>query len=307
MHFNRRQFICTSGFALGATLLPAPAGLRPVGLQNLLAPAGEMKTLRNNVGIFTERGGTIAWMIDNQGIVVVDTQFPDTAPHLIEEIRKQNERKIDLLINTHHHGDHSGGNIAFKGIVEKVVAHQNSKASQQRVAIANKTEDKQLYPDTTYDGQWSQKVGNETITLRYFGAGHTNGDSFIHFENANVVHCGDLMFNRRFPFVDRSSGANIENWVKALGKAQKTFGKDTIYVFGHAAEGFPVTGTREDLKAMQNYLSRLLKFVKKEIKAGKSKEDILKATAIPGAPEWKGQGIERSLTAAYEEVVEGRK
>jgi len=302
MHFNRRQFLQTSSFALGATLLPTQQLFK-----NLLAPAGEMKILRNNVGIFTERGGTIAWMIDKQGIVVVDTQFPDTAPHLIEEIRKQSDRKIDLLINTHHHGDHSGGNIAFKGIVEKVVAHQNSKASQERVAIAGKTEDKQLYPDTTYTGFWSQPVGNEIIGLRYFGAGHTNGDSFVHFENANVVHCGDLMFNRRFPFIDRSSGANIENWIKALGKARKAYDKDTIFVFGHAAEGFPVTGTREDLKAMQNYLSKLLKFVKKEIKAGKTKEQLAevgKYTLIPGAEEWKGQGIERGLTAAYEELTE---
>ncbi|MDX1940180.1 MAG: MBL fold metallo-hydrolase [Saprospiraceae bacterium] len=303
MQLNRRQFLQTSGFALGASLLPSQELLK-----NLFAPAGEMKTLRNNVGIFTERGGTIAWMIDNQGIVVVDTQFPDTAPHLIEEIRKQSERKIDLLINTHHHGDHSGGNIAFKGIVEKVVAHQNSKANQERVAKANNSADKQLFPDTTYDTQWSQKVGNETITMRYFGPGHTNGDSFIHFENANVVHCGDLMFNRRFPFIDKTSGANIKNWITALKKARKTFDKDTIFVFGHAGEGFEVTGSMADLKGMENYLSSLLKYAKKEIKAGKTKEQFTttKLEFIPGAPEWKGQGVERSLTSVWEELVEGK-
>lgn len=304
MHFNRRQFLQTSSFALGATLLPSQQFLK-----HLLAPAGEMKLLRNNVGIFTERGGTIAWMIDKQGIVVVDTQFADTAPHLIEEIKKQSERKIDLLINTHHHGDHTGGNIAFKGLVNKVVAHQNSKANQERAAIAAKSEDKQLYPDTTYDGFWSEPVGNEIIALRYFGAGHTNGDSFVHFENANVVHCGDLMFNRRFPFIDRTSGASVENWIKALGKARKAFDKDTIFVFGHAGEGLPVTGTREDLKAMQNFLSKLLKYTKQQIKAGKTKEQFLaaKPDLIPGAEEWKGQGIERGLTAAYEELTEGKK
>ena len=140
---HRRQFLQTSSFAIGSTLLPA------AWLQQLLAPAGEMKTLRNNVGIFTERGGTIAWMIDKEGLVVVDTQFPDTAGHLIEEIRKQSQRRVDLLVNTHHHGDHSGGNIVFKDIVNKVVAHKNSRANQERVAIGAKTEDKQLYPDTT--------------------------------------------------------------------------------------------------------------------------------------------------------------
>lgn len=302
MSFNRRQFLQTSGFALGATLLPTQQFMK-----NLLAPAGEMKLLRNNVGIFTERGGTIAWMIDKQGIVVVDTQFPDTAPHLIEEIKKQSDRTIDLLVNTHHHGDHTGGNIAFKGLVNKVVAHQNSKANQERVAKSNNSEDKQLYPDTTYTGFWSEPVGNEIIALRYYGAGHTDGDSFVHFENANVVHCGDLMFNRRFPFIDRSAGASIENWIKALGKARKAFDKDTLFVFGHAGDNFPVTGTRDDLKAMQNFLSKLLKYTKKQIKAGKTKEEVIaaKPEVIPGAEEWKGQGLERGLTAAYEELVKG--
>jgi glyoxylase-like metal-dependent hydrolase (beta-lactamase superfamily II) len=242
-------------------------------------------------------------------LVVVDTQFPDSAVHFIEELRKQNDRKIDLLINTHHHGDHTGGNIAFKGIVNKLVAHQNSKANQERVAVANKSEDKQLYPDTTYDKKWAQRVGSELMSMHYFGAGHTNGDSFVHFENANVVHCGDLVFNRRFPFVDRSSGASVQSWIEVLGKARKTFDQDTLFVFGHSGEGFPVTGNLKDLAEMQNYLAKLWKFVKTEMKAGKTKEQITdaKPTMIPGAEEWKGQGIERGITAAFDEMMEGKK
>lgn len=300
---HRRQFLQTSTFAIGSTLIPA------AWLQQLLAPAGEMKLLRNNVGIFTERGGTIAWMVDKEGLVVVDTQFPDTATHLVEEIRKQSERRVDLLVNTHHHGDHSGGNIVFKEIVNKVVAHKNSKANQERVAIGAKTEDKQLYPDTTYDTKWSQKVGSETISLHYYGPGHTNGDSFVHFENANVVHCGDLMFNRRFPNIDKGAGASIANWIVALDKAKKNFDKDTLYIFGHAADGLAVTGTEKEFAVMQNYLSKLLKFVKKEVKAGKTKEQLIasKPQLIPGAEEFKGTGIERSLNAAYDEVMEGKK
>lgn len=299
MSIQRRQFLKQSSLSLGAIALPSSF------LQQLFAPNGNMQPLRNNVGIFTERGGTIAWLQDGMGIAVVDTQFPETAGHLIENLQKQDALKIDLLINTHHHGDHSSGNIAFKGMVETVVAHENSKANQERVAIARKREATQLYPDTTYTDKWSKKVGKETITLRYYGAAHTNGDSLVHFENANVVHCGDLMFNRRFPYIDRSAGASIENWITVLGKAQKTFDKDTLYVFGHAGEGHEVTGNAKDLKAMQRFLSKLLKYTKKQIKAGKSKEQILetKPTVIPGATEWTGKGIERVLTAAYEELT----
>ena len=81
------------------------------------------------------------------------------------------------------------------------------------------------------------------------------------------------------------------------------FDSKTIFVFGHAADGYDVTGKKDDLKAFQSYLSNLLQFTGDQIKAGKSKDDILKATEIPGSPEWKGDGIQRPLTAAYEELT----
>lgn len=302
MSHSRRSFLQQSSLLIGASAFSTP-----VWLKQLFAPAGEMKMLRRNVGIFTERGGTIAWMVDGSGTVVVDTQFPENANHLIDSLKEKGAQKVDLLINTHHHGDHSSGNIAFKGMVNQVVAHENSKANQKRVAVERESEDNQLYPDTTYQHLWSHSVGDETITLRHFGAAHTNGDSLVHFENANVVHCGDLMFNRRFPFIDRSAGASIENWITVLKKARKTFDKDTMYVFGHAGEGFDVVGTHKDLSAMQRFLSKLLKYTKQQIKQGKSLDQILATppSVIPGATEWAGRGIERGLKSAYEELKEG--
>lgn len=275
--------------------------------QELLAawlqrPQGDMKALRRNTGIFTERGGTIAWLLDPQGIAVVDTQFPEQAGHLIEQIRQQSQKPFDLVINTHHHGDHTGGNIAFKDLAAKVVAHTNCRANQERVAKERNAEAGQLYADTVFDKQWSQRLGDEIITARYFGAGHTNGDVVVHFENADVAHVGDLVFNRRFPYIDKSAGADIRSWIQVLRSIRKTYSKDTLFVFGHAAEGYPVTGSHADLKAFENYLSRLLQTVGKAVRSGKSKEDVLAITTIPGAPEWKGDGIQRSLDAAWEEL-----
>ncbi|MEO0339698.1 MAG: MBL fold metallo-hydrolase [Bacteroidota bacterium] len=299
---NRRQFISQSALLSGISLLP----WQLKALQAVLPMAGMMTPLRNNVGIYTERGGTIGWMISKEGIVVVDTQFPDQSKNFIAEAQKMEDRPvIDLLINTHHHGDHTGGNIAFKEILGNHVAHKNAKFNQERVAKARKQEATQLYPKTVFENSWTQKVGNEIISLRYFGPAHTNGDAVIHFENANVVHMGDLMFNRRFPYIDKSSGASISNWIKVLGEVRKTFDKDTLFIFGHAGEGYEVTGGLDDIKAMQKYLKKLLKFGKKSIKAGISQEDLLKGLeTIPGAPEWKGRGLERNISAAYQELGE---
>jgi len=265
--------------------------------------AWKIHMLTKEIGVFTEKGGTILFMLSKDGIVVVDSQFPEQAQHLIDELKKQSEQPFRLLINTHHHGDHSGGNIAFKGLVTHVLAHENSKLNQERVAKQNKNEDKQLYPDQTFGTTWCEKIGKEEICLHYFGAGYTNGDSFVHFTKANIVHVGDLVFNRRHPFVDSTSGANISSWIKALDKADATFNKKTKFVCGHAAEGYDIIAGKEDVKLFADYLGKTLQFVEGEIKAGKTKAEIMKSTVIPGAPDWKGTGIDRPLGAAYDELT----
>ncbi|MDY0906835.1 MBL fold metallo-hydrolase [Pedobacter sp. CFBP9032] len=260
------------------------------------------KPLRNNVGIFTEQGGTIGWLNSSSGFAVIDSQFPASAPHVIEELKKLGNKPFKYLINTHHHGDHTTGNIAFKGIAEKVVAHQNSLVNQKRAAEKANNLDQVLLPDTTFGTGWKAPIGDEKISAYYYGSGHTNGDAIYHFENANIVHVGDLVSNRKYPYIDRENGAHIGNWIIALDKIHNQFDNDTLFIFGHSREPEKVTGSKADVKAFQNYLQNLLTFVGMEIKAGKTKEDIIKATTIPGAPEWQGDGIQRSLTAAYDEL-----
>jgi glyoxylase-like metal-dependent hydrolase (beta-lactamase superfamily II) len=295
---NRRNFIHSSALILGALTIA-----QQKIFCSFFDDPWKIKFLRNDVSIFTERGGTIAFLLSKKGIVVVDAQFPDQSKHLIDELKKRSEKQIKLLINTHHHGDHTAGNISFKGIVDHVLAHENSLKNQRTVAVAQKTEDKQLYPDQTFTDTWCQKMGKEKICLYYHGAGHTDGDAIIHFEHANIVHMGDLMFNRRHPFVDRSAGANIKSWINVLDKVTNHFTNDTIFIFGHAGDGFEVTGSKDDLKAFGEYLGQVLNFVDGEIKAGKTKDEVLKSTALPFETQWKGDGLQRPLQAAYEELT----
>ncbi|MCZ4244892.1 MBL fold metallo-hydrolase [Pedobacter punctiformis] len=295
---ERRNFIKNSALAMALLSIYKTDAFA----QSNLLSAYNFKPIRNNVGIFTEQGGTIGWLNSSNGFVVVDAQFPASAPHVIEELKKLGEKPFKYLINTHHHGDHTAGNIAFKGLAEKVVAHQNSLVNQKKAAEKANNLDQQLLPDVTFGTGWKAKVGDEKISAYYYGSGHTNGDAVYHFENANIVHVGDLVFNRRFPYIDRDNGAHIGNWIAALDKITSQFDNDTIFIWGHSLDPEKVTGNKADVKAYQNYLQSLLTFVGAEIKAGKSKEDILKATTIPGTPEWKGDGIQRSLTAAYDEL-----
>lgn len=299
---HRRIFLRNTGLMAAGTLL-----FQKNALASLFTSFDyTIKMLRNNVGIFTERGGTIGFLLGKEGTVVVDAQFPDTSQHLIEDLKKRNTSPIRYLLNTHHHGDHSSGNISFKGIAEHVVAHENSLTNQKNVAEKANSTDKQLFPDMTFGEDWKLKMGDEKMKGYYYGAAHTNGDAVYHFEDANIMHAGDLMFNKRHPFVDRSAGASIENWIQVLDKIIKKADKDTIIIFGHSLTPGEETGTTENVKKFQDYLGKVLKFAEEEVKKGVSREEFLKNTAIPGVTEWSGNGIERPLGAAFDEVTSGK-
>ncbi len=297
---QRRSFLRNTSFS-AALLAVSPKKLVANFWQQ--QPTFKITMLRNDIGIFTERGGTIAFHLSKNGIVVVDSQFPDSSKHLIEELKKQSDKPFSLLINTHHHGDHTGGNINFKDMVGNVVGHENCLANYKRVAATQKNEDKQLFQNITFTDTWKHRIGKEHIKAHYFGAAHTNGDAIIHFEHANIAHMGDLLFNRRYPAIDRIAGANLKNWATVLDKTLTTFSDDTLFVSGHAFDPEKVVCNKDDIKVFKDYLEKLVTFVEVEIKSGKTKDEIMKNKSILGVTEMQGTGIDKNLQSAYDELT----
>ena len=304
--FSRRHFLAGSTLALvgGAVARPslvtawqqAPAAPPPV------TPV--FTAIRRNVGFFTGRGGTIGYLLDPGGIVVVDSQFPDSAKMCLDGLNERSKnRAIDFLINTHHHGDHTGGNLVFKGAAQKVVAHAKSAEHQRQPPGRPAPTTEQLYPDTTFTDSWRSQVGDEWVRAKYYGNAHTGGDAVITFERANVAHMGDLMFNRRLPVVDRPAGASLKNWATVIERAAADHTTDTVFIFGHGGTNQPVTGSRADLMVMRDFLNGLLAFVQAEIRSGKTREQILAIrTPVPGF-DTHGPLTEVVLTAAYGELT----
>lgn len=299
---NRRNFIRHTSLGIGALGL-AQNSL----LASMVEDPWKIHMLTPNMGVFTEKGGTILFYLSKDVDIIIDTQFPEQAQHLRTELKKRSKQKTILVINTHHHADHTSGNIAFldADLNINIMAHENSLKNQKAVALAQNNNAKQYYPSSLFKDTQDIGTSDEKIKLHYFGPAHTDGDALIHFENANIIHMGDLINNRRYPYIDRTAGASVRNWVKVLEKTEKTFDNKTTFVFGHASPGFEVYGKKADIVAMRNYFEKLLAFTEAEIKAGKSKEDFLKNTSIPGVTEWVGEGIQRSLTATWEELTTG--
>ena len=117
-------------------------------------------------------------------------------------------------------------------------------------------------------------------------ADHTGGDAVVIFEKANVVHMGDLVFNRIYPFVDRPGGASVRGWIKSLNDSVASYPADAIYVFGHGNPKFGVTGRREDLLVMRDFLAAVLEHVQGEIAAGHDKAAVVGLENFPGFPDF---------------------
>jgi glyoxylase-like metal-dependent hydrolase (beta-lactamase superfamily II) len=281
---NRRQFVLSSSAGLAGAVLSRnvfasayAGGFGGQAPQGATPPVTRFEELRRGVGMFIGQGGTIGYLVNGDGAIGVDSQFMNTAEICVAGLKQKAPKGIAMLINTHHHGDHTGGNKAYG--VSKIVAHDNCLKSHR--ATTEKTADQQAYATTTFKDTWTEKFGDETIEARYFGPGHTGGDAVIHFQRANVMHMGDLLFNRAHPNIDRAQGARISNWITILGAVSKRASNDTIFIAGHAKDN-AVRSTKAELAHFQEYLTDVLEYVTVNVQAGRSKEEIQKLPALSG-------------------------
>ena len=144
----------------------------------------------------------------------------------------------------------------------------------------------QVYADTTFSDVWRRDLGGEIVTAEFRGPAHTGGDAVVIFEKANVVHMGDLVFNRLYPYVDRPGGATIKGWIKSLEDSAAAYPADAIYVFGHGNPKFGVTGKRADLLVMRDFFTAVLERVQAGIAAGLDKPTVVAAAGLPGFPDF---------------------
>ena len=189
-----------------------------------------------------------------------------------------------------------------------IVAQANVPVLQRAAAERSKppTTDKQVYADMTFEETWLKQLGDEVVSARYFGAAHTNGDVVVLFEKANVVHMGDLVFNRIYPVIDRVGGGSIRHWITVLEKVAREYPEDAIYIFGHGNPKFGVTGQRGDLLVLRDYLVSLLEHVQAQIAAGKSKAEISTMENFPGFSDFHQPLPNRlgaNLGVAYDELT----
>jgi cyclase len=314
--FTRRDFLAATGAGLlwlAAPALPAPGGRGPRALAaarghaQATSPAATFVELRRGAGIFTAQGGTIGWLATADGALVVDSQYEATARTFLAGFRERTDAPIHALVNTHHHGDHTGGNGVLREAARRIVAHAGVPELQRRDAARRTDGFTPTVADTTFDEAWTLELGDERIRAAYHGAAHTGADCVVACERAGVVHLGDLVFNRGYPFIDRASGASVAGWIAVLERVLADHPADTIYIFGHGLPAFGVTGDAADVAVQRDLLGALLEHATRAVAAGLSREEATAPTAFGAFPDHRPL-VERlslgfALGAAYDEVA----
>ena len=224
-----------------------------------------------NIYMLEGSGGNIGVSIGADGNLIVDDQFAPLAEKIDAAVQKLNPGKIKFVLNTHHHGDHTGGNAAFGAKDATIIAQTNVRKRLSGEANSKK----EALPVITFDQSASVHFNGEEIKLLHHGPGHTDGDSIIYFTGANVVHMGDQFFNGGFPFVDLNSGGTVEGYIKTVSVVLEKVPADAKIIPGHGK-----LANVQDLKDYHAMLVETTSLVKKGIAEGKSLAD-LKAAGLP--------------------------
>ncbi len=242
-----------------------------------------------NIYMLEGAGGNIGASVGPDGILLVDDQFAPLAEKIRAALKELGEVPLKFLINTHFHGDHTGGNAVF-GTEAHIISHANVR---KRLQIESSPEE--ALPVVTFDDSLSIHFNGEEIRVIHFPHSHTDGDSVIFFTGSNVVHMGDLFFSGRFPYVDLNSGGDVEGLTEHIEKLLTELPPDVKLIPGHG----PLSDI-DDLKTYHQTLVATTDMIRDQIEAGKSLEEI-KAAGLP--KKWRSWGAGFISTGRWIEIV----
>ncbi len=184
-------------------------------------------SVAGNISMLIGQGGNIGVSAGSDGILIIDDQFAPLAGRIKTAIEALGSDVPKFLLNTHFHGDHTGGNIEF-GAESVIVAHENV-----RMRMAAGDQPAVALPVVTFDDDVTIHFNGEDVTLIHMPNGHTDTDSVVMFSESNVIHMGDHFFNGGFPFVDLANGGTVQGYLSNLERALSWIGGDTAVIPGH--------------------------------------------------------------------------
>lgn len=246
----------------------------------------------SNIYMLEGAGGNIGVFIGDDGVFVIDSQYAEMSEKNKAAIEKLSSDPVKYLVNTHWHGDHTGGNEKFGIDGVTIIAHENVRARVSTDQIIKafdrevKAKPEAAWPTITFKENISLHINGEDVFIFHVHNAHTDGDSFVWFTQSNVIHMGDCFFSGRFPYIDLGSGGTVAGAIEAVEAALMLIDNDTKIIPGHG----PISN-KFDLLQYYTMLKTLHARVTDAIVKGKSIEEIKSSKILEGYETGWGDGF----------------
>jgi len=254
-----------------------------------------------NIYMLEGQGGNIAASVGEDGIVIVDDEFAPLAEKIQSALKdlKITDKPVRFVINTHYHGDHSGGNPPFANSGSTIIAQDNVRkrlasggtaGNGGSLKMENKPTEKAALPIITFEHDVTVHLNGEDIRALHFPAGHTDGDSIIYFPKNDVVHMGDDFVRYGFPFIDVASGGSIQGMADGVEKAVAQLPPDVKVIPGHGA-----LSNLDDVRAYVQMLKDTTAAVQKAMAAHKSIDEMIKEKILAPWAKWSNDFVSQDV------------
>src|SRR6266436_2720313 len=247
-----------------------------------------------NIYMLEGEGGNIAASVGEDGIVIVDDEFAPLAEKIQAALKnlKITDKPVRFVINTHYHGDHTGGNAPFASSGSTVIAQDNVRKRLETPGVAGngsslkmetKAAPKVALPVITFEHDVTVHLNGEDIRALHFPAGHTDGDAIIFFPKNNVVHMGDDFVRYGFPFIDVSGGGSVQGMIAAMDRVSTQLPPDVKVIPGHGA-----LSNLDDVREFTKMLKETSAAVQKAINGHKTVEQMKQEKILAPWAKWSG-------------------
>jgi cyclase len=303
---RRRKFLdCLGGGLMSTTVLKlafsslsllAASVAVGQGQQDFSQVQVKVHQVAGNFYYLEGAGGNVGVLVGDDGVLMIDDQFAPLSEKLAAAIRTISNKPIRMLINTHIHGDHTGGNANFGGMGVDIVAHDNVRVRLARGLNGGAPAPAVALPVVTFGDSMSLHLNGETITVAKLPPAHTDGDSYIKFATADVIHAGDVFRTIGYPGVDFGNGGTVKGTIEALQALYDAAGPNTKILPGHG-----VVVSREEVAAFRDLAIELQKRFTDLVRQGMTLEQVVAAKPTADLDEKYGSS-ERLIPAFYNAV-----
>ena len=248
--------------------------------------------LADGVYMLTGAGGNLGLSVGNDAVFLIDDQYAPMTPKIQAAISAITAKPFKFVLNTHWHGDHTGGNESFAEWGALIVAHDNVRkrmSSEQLIDFFKmrvEASPPAALPLVTFGADVTFHINGDEVRAIHVPAAHTDGDAIVHFRRADVLHMGDIYFNNLYPFIDKSSGGGADGVIAAVDRALALATDRTKIIPGHGP-----LATKADLRAYREMLATVQGRIKAQVAAGKSTNEIVDSKPTREFDEKWGKGF----------------